>query len=149
MTSLHRSVCLIGVAAAMVLSTSGCDPYTYFNVNISLGSSVTAQNRMDIASCLVFVLENGKKIEDSTPLKTIQGPLACRPGEKDPNIGVMDYSTARGSGTLEFFVSMLDTDPKPIVDGSVKAGVKPGSILSVDLVAETCGTNCIDTTKFP
>jgi len=140
MTGLSRSACLIGLAAGMVLSTSGCDPYTYFNVNVSLGTNVGAQDRMDIASCLVFVVDSStnKKIEDGTNLKTLAGPLACRAGEKDPSIGTMDYSTARSGGTLKFIVSMQDTDPKTIVQGSVDGPVKTGQVLSLDLVASPC-----------
>jgi len=150
MTSLHRSVYLIGLAAGLLLATSGCDPYTYFNVNVSLDSSVSAQDRFNVASCTVFVLEGGKKIENGQPLKTIAGPLACQPGtlSENPNIGVMDYSTARSSGTLQFFVSMLDTDPKPILEGSANMGVSPGHILSVDLVCKNCSGPCTDTSKF-
>jgi hypothetical protein len=152
MTGLSRSACLTGLAAALVLSTSGCDPYTYFNVDVSLGSNVTDQNRFDIVSCLVFVVDDstGKEIEH-TNLDKVEGPSACKDlvhNPTDPDIGVMDYSTTRSSGTLTFFVSMVDTAKSPIAQGSASAGVSPGKVLSVDLVCNACGTSCKNIADF-
>jgi hypothetical protein len=152
MTGLSRSACLTGLAAALVLSAGGCDPYTYFNVDVSLGSNVTDQNRFDINSCLVFVIDDstGKEIEH-TNLNKVEGPSACQDlvhNPTDPDVGVMDYSTTRSSGTLEFFVSMVDPDKNPVAQGSVKAGVSPGKVLSVDLVCNACGTNCKNIADF-
>ena len=150
MTGLSRSACLIGLAAALVLSTSGCDPYTYFNVDVSLGASITGQNRFDTYSCGVFVLDatTGRRIQEAA-LKKLEGPNACQNiSDSTTDIGVMDYSTARSSGTLRFFVNMLDTASAPIAEGSANKGVSPGHVLSVDLVIEACGTSCTDTSTF-
>jgi hypothetical protein len=58
----------------------------------------------------------------------------------------MDYSTIRSSGTLEFIINMKDTDGLVIVQGSAEGGVRPGQIVSLDLVAETCLETCTNIT---
>jgi hypothetical protein len=144
MTALQRLACLIGLAAPLALSTSGCsDPYTYFNVDVKLDQSVDAvRTARQIASCIVYVLADGKQIEAGHDLDTIQGPAACKAPDTPvyPNdIGTMDYSTIRSSGTIEFVVNMEDTTGAIIVQGSAQGGVKPSQIIQLELVGEPCG----------
>jgi hypothetical protein len=144
MTALQRLACLIGLAAPLALSTSSCsDPYTYFNVDVKLDQSVDAvRTARQIASCIVYVLADGKQIEAGHDLDTIQGPAACKAPDTPvyPNdIGTMDYSTIRSSGTIEFVVNMEDTTGAIIVQGSAQGGVKPSQIIQLELVGEPCG----------
>ena len=149
MTALQRLACLIGLAAPLALSTSSCsDPYTYFNVDVSLQQSgtnfVNNNTQRQIAACIVYVLADGKQIEAGQDLNTIQGPAACKAPDTAANsptgdIGTMDYSTIRSSGTIEFVVNMEDTTGAIIVQGSAQGGVKPSQIIQLELVGEPCG----------
>ena len=151
MTGQQRLTRLAGLAAALLLSTSGCsDPYTYFNVHVTLeqqGSTlVDNATQRQIYSCLIYVLADGKQIEDGTELRTLPGPVACKAPDTPLDIGTMDYSSKRSSGTLEFIINMKDTDGLIIVQGSTEGGVRPGQIVSLDLVAETCLKTCFNIT---
>ena len=150
MTGLRRLACLIGLAAPLALSTSGCsDPYTYFNVDVRLQQSgtnfVNNNTQRQIAACVVYVLADGKQIENGQDLNTIQGPSACKAPDTaanspDGDIGTMDYSTIRSSGTIKFIVNMEDTSNATIVQGSVEGAVKPSQIIQLQLVGEPCGS---------
>jgi hypothetical protein len=151
MTGPQRVTCLVGLGAALVLSTSGCgDPYTYFNVHVTLQQSgsnlVDNATQRQIYSCLVYVLADGKQIENGTELRTLPGPVACKAPDTPLDVGTMDYSTKRSSGTLEFIINMKDTDGLVIVQGSTEGGVRSGQIVSLDLVAETCPKTCSNIT---
>jgi hypothetical protein len=155
MTGLWRSACLVGLTAALALSTSGCSNYTYFNVDIKLDDSVDFNTtQKEIGYCSVFVLDaaTDKRIEEKMPLTTTEGSSACPPGLTGRDLGVMNYSTAKSSGTLRFFVDMTNQGVKvsfgSIVQGSVDGAVKPGEIISLVLSAEACGTSCKDTSAF-
>jgi hypothetical protein len=151
MTSPNRSVCLVGLAAALVLSTSGCSGYTYFNVHVSVDSNVTDQTLAQVDNCYVRVLDaSGNAIESSRELVTTEnvpppGARECNFGKTPRDLGTLDYSTAKSGGTLRFLVYMTtpDTDPSKSVtmlqglaDGSPRGGVT-----SLDLVAKPCGDN--------
>jgi len=148
MTCLQRVACLVGSAAALVMSASGCDPYTYFNVHVTLqqqgANAVDSQTQNLISACKLFVLADGKLIENEQELKTIQGPTACRHTLTPIDIGVLDYSTARTSGKLSFMVNMMDTadvSGSVIVQGTTQAeAVDPGHVEpTLELVAGECG----------
>ena len=118
---------------------------------LQTGSNYVDSNTEDnIASCLIFVLADGKKIEDPKDLRKLDGTLAF-PGAVNSvgDVGVLDYSTIRSSGTLQFIASMSDSGatPKVIVQGQVSGDVKPSQIISLELVASKCGDTspaCID-----
>jgi hypothetical protein len=145
MTGLRRVACLIGSAAALVLSASGCTDYTYFNVHITIDPAIDDNNsitRREINSCLVYVFAGDKQIEEHKPLAQLNGNPACSPQKTPLDVGTMDYSTARTSGTLRFIVNMLDLNGIVTVQGSAQADLRVGQVLSVDLVAEPCQTDC-------
>jgi hypothetical protein len=157
MTGLWRPVCLIGLAAALVLSSSGCTDYTYFNVNVRVDDSVVDTSASaqipaleQIEDCFVYVLDkSGRSIEGAgkelvTTESSKQGTRKCNHGNTSRELGVLDYSTTRGSGTLSFLVSMtkLDTQTNTtptFLDGLVKAeGTVIKGAIYVDLVVTAC-----------
>jgi hypothetical protein len=158
MTGLRRALRLIGLAAALTLSTNGCSTdYTYFNVNVRVDDSVVDQSASaqipaleQINDCFVYVLDkSGRSIEGAgkelvTTESSKQGTRKCNPGNTSRELGVLDYSTTRGSGTLSFLVSMtkLDTQTSAtptFLDGSVKAeGPVAKGAIYVDLVVTAC-----------
>jgi hypothetical protein len=160
MTGLWRPTCLIGLAAALILSSSGCTDYTYFNVNVSVDPSVAVQSPSaqipaleQINDCFVYVLDkSGRSIEGAgkellTTESSKQGTQKCSPGDiTNSELGVLDYSTTRGSGTLTFLVSMTKYDSQAIppvtptfLDGSAKGeGPVIKGAIYVDLVVTPC-----------
>jgi hypothetical protein len=152
MTRLQHMICLLGSAAALFLSTSGCSNYTYFNVHVKIDPAIDGDPQarinhtslVDIAACGVFVKANGNKIEYQD-LVHEGGATAC-PSTKTPlDVGTMDYSTAASSGKLQFVVNMWDLGHALIAQGSVEGAVNPGQILSLDLTAEQCSKTTCDT----
>ena len=155
MTSLQRRACLIGLTGALVLSASGCDPYTYFNVHISI-QKPQATNAVDdltqrqINACTVFVLADGKKIENPRTLTNFQGTNRCLSPGTPEDLGTMDYSTTRSSGELQFIVSMYDSDTalssggKIIVQGTTTGTVNPGHVQpTLELVGKLCNDTAL------
>jgi hypothetical protein len=156
MTTLSRVTCLIGLAAALVVSASGCDPYTYYNVDVRLseadpvtGNGVKVPSTLNqIASCDVSVYasdDSSGPIESGIALnQRTLGPHAspCR-GDKTPHpdLGILDYSSARSSGSLTFKVNLYDGNRNIIVQGSTDpTALNPGHVLpTVTLVASPCG----------
>jgi hypothetical protein len=157
MTGLWRPVCLIGLAAALVLSSSGCTDYTYFNINVRVDDSVVDTSASaqipaleQIEDCFVYVLDkSGRSIEGAgkelvTTESSKQGTRKCNHGNTSRELGVLDYSTTRGSGALSFLVSMtkLDTQTSTtptFLDGLVKAeGTVIKGAIYVDLVVTAC-----------
>jgi hypothetical protein len=157
MTNLSRVTCLIGLATALVVSTSGCDPYTYYNVDVKLqqdgDNAVSDPNTvMQFAGCDVSVYANDGAVPIETGIALIQRAVGtqvgvCRGTETPrPDLGILDYSTARSSGTLKFEVNIYDRatagpDRHIIVQGFTDAvPVSPGHVLStITLVASPCG----------
>jgi hypothetical protein len=152
MTILQRSVCLMGLAAALVLPASGCADYTYFNVSVKIddNANVTDQALGQVDDCFVYVLDGGSghTIEAGRELVTTKdipspGARECNLGRTPRDLGTLDYSTAKSGGTLKFVVSMTDqvTTDKPtpytILDGSVEAQVK-GGVVSLSLLVAPC-----------
>lgn len=159
MTGLRRVVCLIGSAVALVLSASGCSDYTYFNVHVTIDPSIaviddTTQRNID--SCVVYVFAGNEQIEGHKVLTNINGTAACRApktgldqyGNDTNDIGTMDYSTARSSGSIRFFIDMESLDGKPTAQGSVQGNVNSGQVVSLNLLAEPCGTTCQDVSGY-
>jgi hypothetical protein len=154
MTTFSRVTCLVGLATALVISTSGCDPYTYYNVDVTLqqdgDNAVSDPNTvMQFAGCDVSVYANDELIETGITLvqRTAGGHEGvCRGTETPrPNLGILDYSTARSSGTLKFKVNIYDQatagpDQHIIVQGFTAAvPVSPGHVLNtIPLVASPC-----------
>jgi hypothetical protein len=156
MTGLWRAVCLLGSTATLVLLASGCDPYTYFNVNVTIDPSIPEPTRIQIDRCTAYVLADGKQIESGQTLMQLDGTEACRAPYAGTdvnnhqnityNVGTMDYSTARSSGTIEFVVDMIEVDRTTITaQGSAQGNVNPGQVLTLNLVATTCQEICPNT----
>jgi hypothetical protein len=145
MTGLRHVACLIASAAALVLSASGCTDYTYFNVHVTIDPKIdndTQNNPRDnINDCWAYVYINGTSSE-AQELRKLDGNPACSAYKTPLDVGTMDYSTARSSGTIKFIVTMMDANKIPTVQGSAQADVKVGQVLSVDLVAEQCPKTC-------
>jgi hypothetical protein len=156
MTGLRRVACLIGSAVALFLSTGGCSDYSYFNVHVTLDPSIDDTTQRNIDSCVVYVFAGNEQIEGHKVLTNINGTAACRAPytgtddyHNDTNdIGTMDYSTARSSGSIRFFIDMESLDQKPSVQGSAQGNVNPGQVISLNLVAESCGTTCQDVSGY-
>lgn len=162
MTGVRRVACLIGSAAALVLSASGCTDYTYFNVDVRLDPSIDDSTQRQIASCSVYVFAGSEQIEGHKELTLLNGTAACKApntgldqyGNDTNDIGTMDYSTARGSGSIRFFIDMecLDSVEKCVnknpLQGSVQGNVNPGQVISLTLVAGMCGTTCQDVSSY-
>jgi hypothetical protein len=159
MTGLRRVVCLLGSTATLVLLASGCDPYTYFNVNVTMDPNTPDQTRREIYRCTAYVLADGKQIEGGQILMQINGTEACRtpyagtdinnPQNITYDIGTMDYSTARSSGTIKFVVDMIEVNsPNGITaQGSAQGNVNPGQVLTLNLMASPCQEICSQGTK--
>jgi len=151
MTSLQRQACLIGLTGALVLSTSGCDPYTYFNVHVAIDPAMDtdsqvikdARTRRQIDACVVYVFADGQQIEEGKNLKTRNGIAeACQAPNTPLNVGILDYSTTRSSGKLKFTVAMKNLDSDVIAQGSTQeAAVNPGSVYpgTLEVLATPCG----------
>jgi hypothetical protein len=104
MTGLRRALRLIGLAAALTLSTNGCSTdYTYFNVNVRVDDSVVDQSASaqipaleQINDCFVYVLDkSGRSIEGAgkelvTTESSKQGTRKCNPGNTSRELGVLD-----------------------------------------------------------
>lgn len=152
MTSLQRSVCLMGLAAAVALSASGCTGYTYFNVHASVDTNVNITDQVlgQVDNCFVYVLDgSGRSIESGRELVTTAtvpspGARECNLGRTPRDLGVLDYSSAKSGGTLTFLITMTNqvtTDkptPDTILAGWVDGPLK-GGIVSLDVVAAMCG----------
>ena len=158
MTGLWRPVCLIGLAAALVLSTIGCTDYTYFNINVRVDDSIVDTSASaqipaleQIEDCFVYVLDkSGRSIEGAgkelvTTESSKQGTRACNLQNTKRDVGVLDYSTTRGSGALTFLVSMTKLDQQTnivqptFLDGSAKGeGPVIKGAIYVDLVVTAC-----------
>ena len=165
MTSLQRVVCLIGSAAALLLSAGGCTDYTYFNVDITIDHTISDQTRREVGSCRIYVLEGSRQIEPGHELTKLDGVPACKSyttgtddyGNPTYEVGTMDYSSARSSGTINFVVNMIEVNsPNAVtVQGSAGANVAPGQVITVPLKAKTCPrtdpagpTACPDATQY-
>ena len=158
MTSPKRSLCLVGLAAALVLPTSGCTGYSYFNVHVSVDSNVTDQTLAQVDNCFVYVFEGSSTIERQRELVTTEnvpppGARECNFGKTPRDLGTLDYSTAKSGGTLKFLVTMTtpDTDPSKnvsMMDGSVEGPAK-GGVISLELVATPCGPKASRTCTIP
>jgi hypothetical protein len=148
-----RVTCLIGLAAALVVSTSGCDPYTYYNIDVSLQNDPASNNMVKLPNTLnqigscdvsVYASDSSTAIEVGVELnERDKGPLhsPCRGKETSfPELGILDYSTARTSGSLWFQVNIKDVNQNTIIQGKTDpVGVSPGKILpTVFLVASPC-----------
>jgi hypothetical protein len=158
MTGLRRALRLIGLAAALTLSTNGCSTdYTYFNVNVRVDDSVVDQSASaqipaleQINDCFVYVLDkSGRSIEGAgkelvTTESSKQGTRACHLQITKRDVGVLDYSTTRGRGTLSFLVSMTRHDgytntDSTFLDGLAEAaGTVIKGAIYVDLVVTAC-----------
>jgi len=119
MTTFSRVTCLVGLATALVVSSSGCDPYTYYNVDVTLqqdgDNAVSDPNTvMQFAGCDVSVYANDEPVAIETGIPLIQRTAGghegvCRGTETPrPDLGILDYSTARSSGSLKFKVNIYD-----------------------------------------
>jgi len=144
MTSLGRVTGLIGLAAGLLLSAGGCSDYTYYNVHVTLAQTgsdyVDTQTLYYITNCSVAVFANGQQIERRRPLTKIDGTSACPPGNTPDDLGVLDYSTAKQSGSIKFVVTMAGADNKDLAQGTTEASVSPGKVLNVDLAIQKCPT---------
>jgi hypothetical protein len=160
MTTLARVTCLIGLATALG-STSGCDPYTYYNVHVTL--QVTGDNAVKIPDTLekitscdvsVYSTDSSTALEDVTLDQRTLGPQVspCRGPDTPTDLGILDYSTARSSGSLSFRVNVLASNPAnlatsiPIIQGTTNpVPVSPGHILpTIDLSLSPCGAATTD-----
>jgi len=155
MTSHMRVTCLIGLAAALVVSTSGCDPYTYYNIDVSLQNDPASNNTVKLPNTLnqilscdvsVYASDSTSPIEVGVELnERDKGPAhsPCRGKDTSfPELGILDYSTARTSGSLWFQVNIKDANKNIIIQGKTDhpVGVSPGNILpTLFLVASPCG----------
>jgi hypothetical protein len=157
MTTFSRVTCLVGLATALVVSSSGCDPYTYYNVDVTLqqdgDNAVSDPNTvMQFAGCDVSVYANDEPVAIETGIPLIQRTAGghegvCRGTETPrPDLGILDYSTARSSGSLKFKVNIYDKatagpDQHILVQGFTDAvPVSPGHVLNtITLVASPCG----------
>lgn len=158
MTFIKRMLGLCGLSATLAMA-SGCSDYTYFNVTVYLNNQddniIDGRIMSEARSCLLTVSAGGKQIENSVELSDGNtGAAVCRKGldgtkDKIDNInvlklGVLDYSTARDSGELEFTVTVLKPagDAKEITaQGSATARVSSGKVLEVPLVIDACSTS--------
>ena len=83
----------------------------------------------------LYVFAGDKQIEKGEILTKLNGTAACgspttgtdKYGNVTDDIGVMDYSSARSSGTIKFFVTMNDLANQPTAQGSGEAGVNPAA----------------------
>jgi hypothetical protein len=136
------------LAAALVLSSSGCTDYTYFNVGVKVDESVLEPALNQIDDCFVYVLDkSGRSIEGAgkelvTTESSKQGTRKCNYANTSRDLGVLDYSTTRGRGTLSFLVSMTRYDGQTSVtflDGLAKGeGPVIQGAIYVDLVVTPC-----------
>jgi hypothetical protein len=143
MSGFGRAIGLSGLAA-LLLSGSGCSDYTYFNVSVSLKPTgdnyVDNSTQREINYCTVFVRHDGLLIEQGKDLRKIDGTPACRAPDTPADVGVLDYSTAKQSGKIEFIINMDDTDHATTVQGSTSADVASGKVLNLELVAAKCSS---------
>ncbi|MGB8298480.1 MAG: hypothetical protein WCG85_23900 [Polyangia bacterium] len=150
MTTLSRVTCLIGLATA-VLSTGGCDPYTYYNVHVTLqlqgDNAVKIPNTLDnISTCdvSVYATDSSTAIERGIALnQRTLGPQVspCRGPDTPTDLGILDYSTARSSGSLSFRVNIYQVGGGVIIQGTTTpVAVSPGHILpTIELPVSPCG----------
>ena len=107
-----------GVLAASVLGLGACGPdYALFRVDVTS----TKSPRNNIEECHMTITdENGAKVLDQLPLKTVSGPAdtsgnptllqGCQGGLTNSNIGSFSYSSSRTGGTLTFQVDAWDNN---------------------------------------
>ena len=150
MTTLARVTCLVGLATALVVSTSGCDPYTYYNVHIALkidGDNAVkipaTQLKINDCDISVYASDSPNAIESGIRLnQRTLGPKVspCRGTETPVDLGILDYSTARSSGSLSFMVNIYDASTSVIIQGTTDpVAVSPGHILpTIDLPVSPC-----------
>lgn len=162
MTFIKRMLGLCGLTAALALA-SGCSDYTYFNVGVYLSQQddnmIDSKILQSMTSCKVAVFVGDKQIERPVELTTANGVNGiCKPGfngeiavVKDEDgkdirvmkLGVLDYSSARHSGTLDFWVTVrkpASDKEEMIAQGHASEGVSSGKILEVPLVVYACAT---------
>jgi hypothetical protein len=161
MNFIKRMLGLCGLTATLALA-SGCSDYTYFNVSVYLRQSgdgtVDGPTLEKITSCSISVFSGGKQIENSVELTRPGGETICKPGfngdmdivndTKVMKVGVLDYSSARQSGELDFVVTVrtVQDENRPVIaQGTASAGVKPGKVLEVPLIIDSCAkSDCQD-----
>ena len=108
---------------------------TYYVVHVTLANSVTAQTRFGIAGCSASVQHDGSVMVPDAPLRSLQGPLACRPAATQVDLGLLFVGTTEQSGTMTFTVSMFDVNDMLIVQGSVSTTVWGDMVVNLELVA--------------
>jgi hypothetical protein len=160
MNFIKRMLGLCGLTATLALA-SGCSDYTYFNVSVYLRQSgdgtIDGATLEKITSCSISVFSGSKQIENSVELTRPGGETVCKPGfdgdieivndTKVMKVGVLDYSSARQSGEIDFVVTVrtVEDENRPIAQGSASAGVKPGKVLEVPLIVNSCAkSDCKD-----
>jgi hypothetical protein len=156
MTFFKRLSGLCSLTAIMALA-GGCSDYTYFNVGVYLrlsgDNAIDIQSQKKIGQCTISVFSGGHQIETSTTLKNGSIEI-CRPGVtgmdapskaledqgvKVLDLGVLDYSSARDSGSIKFVVTAKDDNKEgDMAQGEAEASVKPGKVLEVPLVISLC-----------
>lgn len=162
MTFIKRMLGLCGLTATLALA-SGCSDYTYFNVGVYLhqdsGDDIIDSKILgDMTSCAITVWVGDTQIERSTELTRAGGVNAiCKPdlagvdtemaivdNTKVMKIGVLDYSSARSSGELEFVITVrkpAGENKEVIAQGRATAGVSSGKVLEVPLIIKACATS--------
>lgn len=163
MTFIKRMLGFCGLTVALALA-SGCSDYTYFNVGVYLhqdsGDDVIDSKILgDMTSCTITVWAGNTQIEHATELTRAGGVNAiCKPNlqgvdtemaivddTKVMKIGVLDYSSARSSGEIEFKITVrkpAGTDSgkgtEVIAQGRKTAPVSSGKVLEVPLIIKAC-----------
>jgi hypothetical protein len=157
MTFIKRMLGLCGLTTALVLA-SGCSDYTYFNVGVYLSQQddnmIDSKILQSMTSCKVAVFIGDKQIERPIEVTTANGVNGiCKPGfngemavvdnKRVMKLGVLDYSSARQSGRLDFWITVrtpASDKEEVIAQGDASENVSSGKVLEVPLIVYACAT---------
>jgi hypothetical protein len=99
----------LAVGMAMLLGGSGCSSYRYFDIDVKLDTTLSANGTSSmIQLCYVFVKNEKGGIEDDFAL-TRPNSTDNRCPVSGSSVGTFEYSTFKDSGSLTFSVAVYDS----------------------------------------
>ena len=124
---------LLGALLLAAVGSSGCNTYSYFEVQVNLDDSFSPPRRGTIHSCHLFV--TGAANGDFTLDR-------CSPPDSN-NVGSFDYSTFSESGmvtfTLKMFQGVGERPDQEVGTGTTTLNISSGTTVKGDLTVMYTG----------
>jgi hypothetical protein len=134
---------LFGLSALAGLTCLGScsSEYSYFTVDMKLNLPTTTLD--NIGTCTLTIMNESLNPDYPVEIYTLKkgtddrgNSIGCGSGMSNQNIGKLNYSAMRTSGTLTFLLQAFETDNKVAAKGTSQAfSMKPGQVQLVQLTA--------------